>query len=97
MQLLIKPVAFVCQVACCLRILRQFDTAGIVQYAEVGKVRLVRPVEDLTALEILEALWAMETSPPEFRMLLKESRGPKLQIMLQLAELTKKEGFEING
>ena len=81
----------------CLRILRQFNTAGIVQYAEAGKVRLVRPVEDLTALEILEALWTMDSSQPEFRMLLKESRGAKLHVMLQLAERAKEEGIEING
>jgi DNA-binding IscR family transcriptional regulator len=40
----------------CAQVIQQLDHAGIVELAETGRVVLCRPVEMLTALDILEAV-----------------------------------------
>jgi DNA-binding IscR family transcriptional regulator len=52
----------------CLSILRRLGQAGIVAWADRDQVILNRSSEDVTALELLQALWTPEQPRREFRM-----------------------------
>jgi DNA-binding IscR family transcriptional regulator len=81
----------------CQRILHRFQEAGIVQFTKTGKVSLLRPVEELTAVEILDALWALETSSPSFQMLVGGNRGIRLRATLDCVNHYTTTGQELNG
>ena len=52
----------------CLFILRQFESAGIVRENAQGLIERTRSIEELTALEVLQALWS-STQEAAIRML----------------------------
>ncbi len=45
----------------CLQILRQFEAAGLVRENAEGSFERTRSIEELTALEVLQALWQAPT------------------------------------
>jgi len=83
----------------CQDIVRHLSEAGIVTLAGPGRVVLLRPVEELTALEILEAVWSSSNPPPAFRMLVGGSRGARLKTTLQIVARaqSESESDSING
>ena len=42
----------------CLQILRQFEAAGLVRENALGTFERTRSIEQVTALEVLQALWS---------------------------------------
>ena len=79
----------------CIHIIRRFQHAGIVDVVMPGRVLLRRPVEELTALEIVEAVWAKEDARTPFRMLLGGDRGLACRKTLEYVRRTSLAG--ING
>ncbi|OGR90511.1 MAG: hypothetical protein A2992_07500 [Elusimicrobia bacterium RIFCSPLOWO2_01_FULL_59_12] len=81
----------------CLNIIKRFRSAGIVAAASREKVILARPVEDLTAVEILEALWAVDATRLDLQMLVGGNHGRRAEKTLECVARITAEGFEING
>ncbi|SRR5258708_4893676 len=83
----------------CERVLRCLSHAGIVKFAEGSGVILLRPVEEITALEILEAVWAPEETRCAFQMLVGAERGPALRKTLEFVRRIQRDGKDsiING
>jgi DNA-binding IscR family transcriptional regulator len=63
-------------------IIQRLHAAGIVECHEDGRVQLEKPTEELTSLEILEALWAPPAAP-SFRMLIAQRDGQRVGLTLQ--------------
>jgi DNA-binding IscR family transcriptional regulator len=68
----------------CQRILGRLCNAGIVELVGPGLVQLAKPVDEITAIELLEAVWAPEEAMPEFRMLVGGTRGYRLETTLRV-------------
>ena len=83
----------------CLSTVYRLIQAGIVELREDGSLHLCRSLEDLTALEILNAVWASEKKQPAFRMLVGGKRAGVLQKTLEWihAEQARKTDSYING
>lgn len=64
----------------CVDLLRRLTRAGILEECGEGKMRLQRPLEEFTALDILQALWAKETKKSTFRMLAGDSTASRLTV-----------------
>ncbi len=79
----------------CQKIIRQLNRAGIVKFVDRTSVQLLRPVEEITALELLEALWAREVTLPEFLMLVG-GRGMRLEKTLEAIALIGAEGSDFH-
>jgi DNA-binding IscR family transcriptional regulator len=83
----------------CVRVLRQLYAAGIVTLEEAGKVTLQRSMDELTALDILQAVWAKNRIRPAFQMWVGADRGPAAHKTLEFvrwARLGGKEAY-VNG
>ena len=66
----------------CEEILHRLEEAGLVDCPEAKHFALSRPVEELKALEILQALWAPQKKAAAFKMLF-ESERPALRKTLE--------------
>lgn len=81
----------------CTQVIRRLGHAGIVELAETGRVVLRRPVEELTALDILEAVWTHAAARPDFQLLM----GNRVAIEATLAYVQRREAsgtdFALNG
>jgi DNA-binding IscR family transcriptional regulator len=83
----------------CVSVISRLDRAGIVELAAGGSVALRRPVEDLTALEIIQAVWSFQDARPAFRMLIGAHRGIRSKVTRQFVRSaqTADEGGLLNG
>ena len=66
----------------CSDILDRLEAAGIVDLDLAGGIHLERPVEELTALEIIQALGSARRTP-EFAMLYQSADGPIVRKTLE--------------
>jgi DNA-binding IscR family transcriptional regulator len=53
----------------CVRILESLRHAGIVGRGMPGTFVLLRPVEEITAMDILQSVWAPNAEQPVFRLM----------------------------
>ena len=67
----------------CLGILRRLSNAGIVEMRDERHVRLCRPVEELTVLDVLQALWSPEVRTGTFQMFVGGNRRIALRKTLE--------------
>src|SRR4051812_17898483 len=63
----------------CITTMTRLSEAGIVELFKDGSLRLCRPLDEVTALEILQALWAPAKREPAFRLLLGKNAQGALQ------------------
>ena len=73
--------------ATCVRLINRLSDVGIVEVTSDG-VTLRRPVEDLTALEIVQAIWSDKEKSTGFRMLVGGVRGMRAKVTRALAQIT---------
>ena len=66
----------------CEEILHRLEEAGFVDSPEKRHFALLRPLEELKALEVLQALWAPRKSATAFKMLFQSGR-PALRKTLE--------------
>jgi len=59
----------------CTSILQRLSRAGIVELATTGLAVLRRPVEELTALDILQAVWNQTKKQSTFEMMVGHSQA----------------------
>jgi DNA-binding IscR family transcriptional regulator len=79
----------------CVHLVHRLSQAGIVEVTPAGAVALLRPVEELTALEILQALWKRKVAPMVVQMLVG---GRGLRAHLTRAFVQGTQGTEVcNG
>ena len=81
----------------CRKIIRRLDLAGIVKVTD-GKIVLLRSAEEMTALDVLEAIWSSKEALPAFRMVVG-GQGVKMRTTLDYirrAQLNRAEE-SING
>jgi DNA-binding IscR family transcriptional regulator len=78
----------------CTLVVRQLADAGIVSLKENGTVALERPIDEITALELLTAVWTRDRIQPAFRMLVGEDRGPVMRKTLKFVRLVQSVGAE---
>ena len=77
----------------CLAILKRLHVAGVVRSSPEGRFALVRPAGELTALEVLQALWTPLEEKPIFRMMVGGSRGVRVRKTLEaVRKLQDREG-----
>jgi len=69
--------------AACESILGRLSRAGLIEHRPEGTVRLCRPVEEVTALEVLQAVWAPQEKQTTFRMLVGKDRGRAVRKTLE--------------
>jgi DNA-binding IscR family transcriptional regulator len=69
----------------CHAILARLEAGGIVRRLGPDAYRLERPLGELTAFEILEALWAPVEKQPVFKLLFGPAQGPALKRTLRAA------------
>src|SRR5436305_1682186 len=79
----------------CVRVLRSLINAGIVRLASAGLVRLSRPIEELTALEIVDAVWAKADKAAAFQMLVGANQSMECRKTLEIIYASS--GIGING
>jgi DNA-binding IscR family transcriptional regulator len=53
----------------CRDVLRRLEEAGILSADDQRRFGLIRPIEEITSLEILEALWTERLHLPAFKVL----------------------------
>ncbi len=53
----------------CLDVVRHLEAAGIIESDRDGKAKLLKPLAELTPLDILTALWTDLPDQPKFKML----------------------------
>jgi len=69
----------------CVVILTRLEAGGIVRCIGPDAYRLERPLGEMTAFEILEALWAPVEKQPVFQLLFGPAKGPAFKRTLQAA------------
>lgn len=82
----------------CVRLIHRLNKAGIVEVSG-GAVILRRPVEELTALEIVQAVWSAPEQQDRVRILVGGTRGLRSEITWSYLRAAENAGLygECNG
>jgi len=80
----------------CAHVIRQLSKAGIVDLADDDQAVLRRDIEELTALEILQAMWAPAIDSPAFQFVLGH-RGAAQTTQSFIASAWASRATAING
>jgi DNA-binding IscR family transcriptional regulator len=75
----------------CEGILHRLEESGVIDGREHEQFALARPIEEINALEILQALWAPRKKAPAFQILYQSGR-PALRRTLQAVSSAKRLG-----